>query len=92
MDIMSSGLFTAVPGSISTISGIVVGGWLVDFLIQKGHSNTKVYQTIIAIGMSLGFAFLGAVFTHNIMIGDHLHFRRLSRNICDCARRLVDIS
>ncbi|MDE1455136.1 MFS transporter, partial [Bacillus paralicheniformis] len=59
MDIMSSGLFTAVPWLISTISGIVVGGWLVDFLIQKGHSNTKVYQTIIAIGMSLGFAFLG---------------------------------
>lgn len=68
MDIMSSGLFTAVPWLISTISGIVVGGWLVDFLIQKGHSNTKVYQTIIAIGMSLGFAFLGAVFTHNITI------------------------
>ncbi|TWK82001.1 putative galactarate transporter [Bacillus paralicheniformis] len=68
MDIMSSGLFTAVPWLISTISGIVVGGWLVDFLIQKGHSNTKVYQTIIAIGMSLGFAFLGAVFTNNITI------------------------
>ncbi|MEC4200447.1 MFS transporter [Bacillus sp. AAVF1] len=68
MDIMSSGLFTAVPWLISTISGIVVGGWLVDFLIQKGHSNTNVYQTIIAIGMSLGFAFLGAVFTHNITI------------------------
>ncbi|MCB6219864.1 MFS transporter [Bacillus paralicheniformis] len=68
MDIMSSGLFTAVPWLISTISGIVVGGWLVDFLIQKGQSNTKVYQTIIAIGMSLGFAFLGAVFTHNITI------------------------
>lgn len=68
MDIMSSGLFTAVPWLISTVSGIVVGGWLVDFLIQKGHSNTKVYQTIIAIGMSLGFAFLGAVFTHNITI------------------------
>ncbi|WP_146255907.1 MFS transporter, partial [Bacillus licheniformis] len=68
MDIMSSGLFTAVPWLISTVSGIVVGGWLVDFLIQKGHSNTKVYQTIIVIGMSLGFAFLGAVFTHNITI------------------------
>ncbi|MCY7751970.1 MFS transporter [Bacillus haynesii] len=68
MDIMFSGLFTAVPWLISTISGIVVGGWLVDFLIQKGHSNTKVYQTVITIGMSLGFAFLGAVFTHNITI------------------------
>ncbi|MGN9867285.1 MFS transporter [Bacillus swezeyi] len=68
MDIMSSGLFTAVPWLISTISGIVVGGWLVDFLIKKGHSNTKVYQTIIIIGMSLGVTFLGAILTHNIII------------------------
>lgn len=35
MDLMSSGLFTAVPWLISTISGIVVGGWLVDYLIKK---------------------------------------------------------
>ncbi|MCG8396071.1 MFS transporter [Bacillus atrophaeus] len=68
MDLMSSGLFTAVPWLISTISGIAVGGWLVDYFIKKGYQNTKVYQTIIVIGMGLGFFFLGALFTNNITI------------------------
>lgn len=68
MDLMSSGLFTAVPWLISTISGIAVGGWLVDYFIKKGYQNTKVYQTIIVIGMGLGFFFLGALFTDNITI------------------------
>lgn len=68
MNLMSSGLFTAVPWLISTISGIAVGGWLVDYFIKKGYQNTKVYQTIIVIGMGLGFFFLGALFTDNITI------------------------
>lgn len=68
MDIMSSGLLTAVPWLISTVSGIVVGGWLVDFLLQKGYQTTKVYHTIIIIGMTLGLAFLGAIVTNQVAI------------------------
>ncbi|MCY7803497.1 MFS transporter [Bacillus spizizenii] len=68
MDLMSSGLFTAVPWLISTISGIVVGGWLVDYFIKKGYSNTKVYRTVIIVGMSFGFFFLGSILTNNITI------------------------
>lgn len=68
MDIMSSGLLTAVPWLLSTISGIAVGGWLVDSLLQKGYQATKVYHTIIIIGMSLGIVFLGSIFTDQVLI------------------------
>lgn len=68
MDIMSSGLLTAVPWLIASISGILVGGWLVDYLIKRGYKNQKVYRIIIVIGLCLGFVFLGSIFTDNVVI------------------------
>lgn len=68
MDLMSSGLFTAVPWLISTIFGIAVGVWLVDYFIKKGYPNTKVYRTVIIVGMSFGFFFLGSILTNNITV------------------------
>ncbi|MGE7217771.1 MFS transporter [Priestia koreensis] len=69
MDIMSSGLLTAVPWLIATFSGILVGGFLVDYLLKKGFSSQKVYRTIIVIGLCLGFAFLGSIITDNVIAG-----------------------
>jgi MFS transporter, ACS family, D-galactonate transporter len=68
MDIMSSGLLTAVPWLIATLSGIVAGGWLVSHLIKKGYNAQKVYRTVIVIGLGLGLVFLGAIMTDSVVI------------------------
>jgi len=68
MDIMSSGLLTAVPWLIATFAGILVGGWLVDYLIKKGYNSQNVYRTIIVVGLCLGFVFLGSIFTDNVVV------------------------
>jgi MFS family permease len=68
MDIMSSGLLTAVPWLIATFAGILVGGWLVDYLIKKGYNSQKVYRTIIVVGLCLGFVFLGSIFTNSVVV------------------------
>ncbi|MCY8231441.1 MFS transporter [Priestia endophytica] len=68
LDLMSSGLYTAIPWLISTVSGILVGGWLVDYFVKKGHEPAKVYRRIILCGMLLGFVFLGSIFTSSAIV------------------------
>ncbi|WP_338776479.1 MFS transporter [Metabacillus sp. FJAT-52054] len=65
VDLLSSSLLTAIPWLIASITGVAVGGWLVDRLIQKGHKSNRVYKGIIIIGMLIGFSFLGAILTSN---------------------------
>jgi sugar phosphate permease len=65
LDILRSGFFTAVPWLAATVSDLVVGGWLVDHLIQKGWEATHVRQTILVSGLVLGMAIAGATRTNN---------------------------
>ena len=62
-DILKSGLYTAIPWLVATITDLVVGGWLVDYLIQRGHEPTRVRKTLIVIGMIMGLAIAGATTT-----------------------------
>jgi MFS transporter, ACS family, D-galactonate transporter len=43
-----------------------VGGWLIDHLISWDGDETRVRKTVLRIGMLLGFAVLGAVFTTTV--------------------------
>ena len=45
LDILQSGFYTAVPWLAATVSDLIVGGWLVDHLIRRGHDATRVRQT-----------------------------------------------
>ncbi|HEY4000416.1 MAG TPA: MFS transporter [Candidatus Xenobia bacterium] len=65
MDVLKSGLYTAVPWGVATVTDVVVGGWLVDRLIAQGHDATRVRKTLLAAGMLLGLAVVGAAFTHD---------------------------
>jgi sugar phosphate permease len=60
LDVLRSGLFTAIPWLAATVSDLVFGGWLVDFLIQRGHNATRVRQTVLVVGLVLGLAVAGA--------------------------------
>lgn len=65
MSVMSSGWHTAIPWLVATITDVLIGGWLVDKLIQKGHDPSKVRKTIMVVGMIMGLFVIGAGFTNN---------------------------
>ncbi|HVJ35467.1 MAG TPA: MFS transporter [Terriglobia bacterium] len=63
MSIIKSAGFATIPWICATIADIVVGGWLVDHLVKKGHDETKVRKGILVIGMLFGLAVFGATQT-----------------------------
>jgi MFS transporter, ACS family, D-galactonate transporter len=65
MTVFKSGWYTAVPWLIATITDFFIGGFLVDKLIQRGYSSTKVRKSLFVIGMIMGLAVAGAAFTNN---------------------------
>jgi len=65
VDLLHSVLYTSVPWIFAAITDFVIGGWLVDFLIQRGWNATWVRQTVLLIGTSLGLAIWGAGHAHS---------------------------
>ena len=65
MTVLKSGWYTAGPWLVATITDLVIGGWLVDRLIQRGHDVTRVRKTVLVVGMIFGLAVIPAAFTHN---------------------------
>ncbi|WP_027414676.1 MFS transporter [Aneurinibacillus terranovensis] len=65
MSILKSGWYSAIPWIVGTISEIVIGGWLVDRLVNKGYDSTRVRKTTLIISMLFGLSIIGAAFTHN---------------------------
>ena len=65
MSILKSGWYTVIPWIVATLADLIIGGWLVDHLIKKGHNPTKVRKSLLVIGMILGLAVAGAAFTNN---------------------------
>jgi MFS transporter, ACS family, D-galactonate transporter len=66
VSILSSAGLVAIIWGVATITDIVIGGWLVDYLIRRGNDPTRVRKTIFIIGMVMGIAILGAAFTTSI--------------------------
>jgi ACS family D-galactonate transporter-like MFS transporter len=60
VDLLHSALYTSVPWMFAAVTDFVVGGWLVDFLIQRGWNATRVRQTVLLTGTSLGLGIWGA--------------------------------
>lgn len=65
MTVFKSSAYTAIPWLIATFTDFFIGGFLVDKLIQKGYSSTKVRKSLFVIGMMMGLAVAGAAFTDN---------------------------
>ncbi len=63
MTVLKSGFYTIVPWVVATVTDILIGGWLVDWLIARGYDSTRVRKTLLTIGMVLGLAVIGAAFT-----------------------------
>ncbi|HJU17131.1 MAG TPA: MFS transporter [Stellaceae bacterium] len=65
MSILHSAAYTAIPWGVATVTDLVLGGWLIDHLIQRGNDETRVRKSVLVIGMLFGLAVFGAVFTTN---------------------------
>ena len=63
MSIIKSAGYAAIPWAFATVSDLVVGGWLIDHLIARGHDETLVRKTVLVSGMVLGLAVFGATTT-----------------------------
>jgi len=61
MDILHSTFYTGAPFLFATVADLVVGGWLVDFLIQRGWNPSRVRQSVLIGGTGFGLAIFGAV-------------------------------
>jgi MFS transporter, ACS family, D-galactonate transporter len=60
MDLFHSVFYTSVPWLFATFTDLLVGGWLVDALIQHGWDANRVRQTVMVAGMAFGLAIFGA--------------------------------
>ena len=63
MSVLHSAEYTAIPWLGATIADLIIGGWLIDYLIRRGGDETRVRKTVLVAGMSLGLAVFGAAFT-----------------------------
>lgn len=64
VNLENSVMYASVPWLIATVADLVVGGWLVDTLVQKFDDST-VRRSILIGGMVLGLGIIGAIYTRN---------------------------
>jgi len=65
VDLFHSVFYTSVPWLFATATDLLVGGWLVDALIQRGYDANRVRQTVLVAGMAFGLAIFGAARAHS---------------------------
>jgi MFS transporter, ACS family, D-galactonate transporter len=61
--ILTSAGFAAIPWACASVADLLVGGWLIDFLVRKGRDETRVRKAVLVIGMCTGLAVLGTTAT-----------------------------
>jgi sugar phosphate permease len=65
LTVLRSGWYSIAPWVVAALVDLLVGGWLVDHLIQRGANPHRVRGAIVVVGMLLGLAIVGAVTTTN---------------------------
>ncbi|GAC1664848.1 MAG: MFS transporter [Candidatus Acidiferrum sp.] len=64
VNLLHSVLYTSVPWLFAGFTDIIVGGWMVNVLIERGWSPTKVRQVVLVTGTAFGLGILGAARAH----------------------------
>ena len=68
VNILKSTTYAAIAWGVATVTDIVIGGWLSDYLIRRGGNPNRVRKTLLIVGMILGLAIVGAAYTKNINV------------------------
>lgn len=59
LDLRQSVIYTSAPWLFATFTDLLVGGWLVDALIQRGWNASRVRQVVLVGGTVLGLGMIG---------------------------------
>ena len=62
IDLLHSFLYTGVPWLIGTASELLIGGWLVDRLMDRGFHADTVRRVVLIGGTAMGMGILGAAY------------------------------
>jgi MFS transporter, ACS family, D-galactonate transporter len=65
VDLLHSAMYSSVPWLFATFTDILMGGWLVDKLVQGGRDPSFVRKAILIGGTTLGLGVLGAAYAQN---------------------------
>lgn len=65
IDLLHSSLYTGVPWLFATFTDILMGGWVVDKLVQRGRNASFVRQAVLVGGTTFGLGVLGAGYAHS---------------------------
>ena len=60
VNLQRSFLYTGLPWLVATIVDLVIGGWIVDWIIGRGFRPGRVRILFLVIGMTFGLGILGA--------------------------------
>ena len=63
--LLQSVLYTSFPWLVATFTDLLIGGWLVDVLIERGWNANRVRYSVMVGGMTTGLFILGAARTQN---------------------------
>lgn len=64
INLFDSLLYTAVPWLIATLADLLLGGLLVDVLIDRGLNSSRVRMAVLVAGTLFGLGIFGAAFAH----------------------------
>jgi MFS transporter, ACS family, D-galactonate transporter len=64
LDLLHSSLDTSIPWLVATFTDLVIGGWLVDFLVQRVRRPWFIRQAVLVGGLAFGMGIYGARFAH----------------------------
>jgi MFS family permease len=67
IDLFHSAMYTSVPWLFATFTDVVMGGWLVDKLIQRGNDSSLVRRAILIGGTTFGLGVFGAAYAQSTM-------------------------
>jgi ACS family D-galactonate transporter-like MFS transporter len=63
IDLLHSFLYTGVPWLIGFASELVIGGWLVDRLLERGWNASRVQRVVLIGGTTMGLGIIGAAYS-----------------------------
>ncbi len=64
VDLLHSVMYTSIPWLFATFTDLLIGGWLVDSLIQRGWNAVRVRQVVLIGGTTLGLGIIPAAQAH----------------------------
>lgn len=62
--LLASFLYTGVPWMVASVTDLLIGGLLVDTLIQRGWNANRVRMAVLVGGTTLGLGILGCAWAH----------------------------